>query len=145
MELPPLSDDRVAAPVVRMSPPQARHALQQALTVGNTELCEQALGNGADANMMMGHISPLTRACEAGYLEIVKLLCEAKADKERAARDGFSPLAIAARKGDVELARYLVESGAEADRVKMPDGITPLLIAAVNGKVDVVTFLSESG
>ena len=51
----------------------------------------------------------------------------------------------AAQKGHLEVARCLVELGANKDQGTTDDGATPLYIAAQNGHLEVVQFLVESG
>ena len=52
---------------------------------------------------------------------------------------------IAAEKGQLEVVRFLVESGANEDQGTTDDGATPLYIAAEKGHLEVVRFLVESG
>ena len=53
-------------------------------------------------------------------------------------------LVIAARKGDLESVRLLVEQGADKDMFDS-DGYTPLVIGSLHGNLDVVKFLVEQG
>ena len=55
-----------------------------------------------------------------------------------------TPLMFAARKGRLEIARYLVASGAELDKTREA-GFTAIHIAAQEGQLDVLRFLSEQG
>ena len=51
---------------------------------------------------------------------------------------GMSPLHLAAWSGKVEVARLLVETGAEVDTCSN-DGETPLILASQHGNSDVVS------
>jgi uncharacterized protein len=57
---------------------------------------------------------------------------------------GLTPLLFAARQGQLECAKILVEHGANLN-YQDPDGISPVLSAAINGHYDVGIFLLEKG
>ena len=59
-------------------------------------------------------------------------------------RGGFTPLLFAARSGDVESARQLLEKGANAND-SLPDGMTALILAAHSGNGKVGALLLEKG
>ena len=54
-------------------------------------------------------------ASECGHLQVVRLLCEAGADKDKANQDGDTALMIASADGRLEVARLLREAGADKD------------------------------
>lgn len=57
---------------------------------------------------------------------------------------GFTPLMFAARRGDLAMARLLLDHGAAIDDVAA-DGSTPLLVATVRGHVPLALLLLERG
>jgi ankyrin repeat protein len=57
---------------------------------------------------------------------------------------GFTALLFAARVGDVDLARMLLENGADVNETAA-DGSTPLIVAALRGHVAVAKFLLDRG
>lgn len=57
---------------------------------------------------------------------------------------GFTALLLAAREGCALCAEYLVDGGADLDKVD-PNGITPLLMATLNARWDVAKVLIEAG
>ena len=59
-------------------------------------------------------------------------------------RGGSTPLLFAAREGDVESARLLIEAGASVND-KLPDGTTALIEAAHSGRGDVARLLLDKG
>ena len=59
-------------------------------------------------------------------------------------RGGSTPLLFAARVGDVESARLLLEAGADANDA-LPDGISALMLAAHSGHGQVAALLLENG
>jgi uncharacterized protein len=58
---------------------------------------------------------------------------------------GFTALHHAARQGNVEAARALLDGGAKINDTSGVDHTTPLLIAAINGQFDVAMLLVERG
>jgi ankyrin len=59
-------------------------------------------------------------------------------------RGGMTPLLFAARSGDVESARILVDAGADKNET-LPDGTPALTLAAYSGHTGVATLLLEKG
>jgi ankyrin len=59
-------------------------------------------------------------------------------------RGGMTPLLFAARSGDVESARILVDAGADKNET-LPDGTPALTLAAYSGHAGVATLLLEKG
>lgn len=61
--------------------------------------------------------------------------------------DGFTPLHVAAQKGDVEAGKHLLQCGAniEITSTKKVDGVTALHLAARNGHEDFVKLLLDNG
>ena len=90
-----------------------------------------------------GHTA-LTKACEKGYLEIVKCLLAAGADKEKANNDGWTPLIWAARGGHVEIVRLLLSAGADKDKANFI-GNTALSYAAIGDHQEIVQLLQQAG
>ena len=58
---------------------------------------------------------------------------------------GFTALHFAAREGHIEVARQLVDGGAEIDHVTEGDQSSPLLVAVINGNYDLARMLLEQG
>ncbi|GBF39110.1 ankyrin repeat domain-containing protein [Leptospira johnsonii] len=56
----------------------------------------------------------------------------------------FTPLMIAAREGEVEIAEFLVRSGADIN-AKTRDGHTALMMAVYNRNLDIVKLLLKNG
>jgi ankyrin repeat protein len=59
-------------------------------------------------------------------------------------KDGNTPLSMACRLGDADLAKKLIESGAKIDQ-RVPGELTPLMIAAGATHLEVVKLLVEKG
>src|SRR5439155_1474087 len=62
-----------------------------------------------------------------------------------ATKGGLTALLHAARQGNLDSARALVDGGAPIDQTGAGDGTTPLLMAVINGEFDVAMFLIERG
>lgn len=60
-------------------------------------------------------------------------------------KDELSPLQHACHIGDVEIARILINNGANVNFTKRKDGYTPLMFAAISGKADIIRLLLERG
>ena len=58
---------------------------------------------------------------------------------------GYTPLHLAAYSGHIEIARLLLQNGAEVNVMRNNYGITPLHWAALNGHVDILHLLVENG
>jgi len=58
---------------------------------------------------------------------------------------GLTPLLLAARDGNEEVATVLLEGGAELDQRSAGDGTTPLLMAAINGHFDLAMEFLRRG
>ena len=86
----------------------------------------------------------LMLASENGNLEVVRLLCEAGADKDKADKDGFTALILASSRGHLDVARLLCEAGADKDK-GIVDGHTALIWASASGHLEVVRMLCEAG
>ncbi|OLQ11901.1 Ankyrin-2 [Symbiodinium microadriaticum] len=97
-----------------------------------------------------GHPTPLSAAAVYGHLQVIRLLLEANADKDKALQDGATPLYIAAEKEQLAVVRLLLEASADKDKASadqdkaLEDGATPLFIAAQQGQLEVARRLLEA-
>ncbi|MBV9506634.1 MAG: ankyrin repeat domain-containing protein [Acidobacteriia bacterium] len=141
-------------------------ALMTAARAGNPEVVNLLLAHGAEVNpkeTWRGQTALMWAAAE-GHREVVATLLEHGADvnaksevfdftglKPKAGsvpmnfpRGGFTALLFAARQGDLESARLLVEHGADVN-LGDPDGTTPLIVAIINLHYDLAGFLLNHG
>ena len=129
-------------------------------------------GANVNATESWGGTTPLMWAVSEGHSDAARLLVELGADinarshyvaaangrgfegrtpvagrtdpkTEEFASGWLSPLALAAREGNVETVRILVNAGADVDAIS-GDGKTPLALAIFNGNYDVASFLVDS-
>ena len=86
----------------------------------------------------------LLKAITRGDLEEVRQwIAAGLSANTRVAR--MSALALAAAKGEVEIARFLIEAGADINYQFRPTDPTPLFHAAYRGQLEVVSLLLEAG
>ena len=83
-------------------------------------------------------------AAKNGHLEVVRLLLEAGANKERKGKTGATALILAAETGRLEVVRLLLQAGADKDAAN-ENGKTALILAAEKGHLEVVQLLLEAG
>jgi len=90
--------------------------------------------------------TPLHYAAFCGLHDIAKILAiEHPQDmNSQIFDDESSPLHLASRRGHVDLARMLIDRGANVS-AQMNDGSTPLHLASENGHVDVARMLVDRG
>lgn len=95
--------------------------------------------------------TPLHAAAEKGDAAQARELIKAMRGRERKAalngldREGYSPLAYAARAGSLEIVQLLVKAGATVDLTDDHGGWTPLLQAADQRHAAVVGYLLDHG
>jgi len=126
------------------------------------------LAGGADVNAKepAQNQTALMWAAAEHHSVVVRTLIEAKADVQARTKGGFTALHFAAREGDIESARLLLEAGMSINIRSQPDGLpgsegtqaarransaatsesaTPLLVATMRGQVPAALFLLEQG
>ena len=96
-----------------------------------------------------GQISktPLYEASQNGSLDIVKLLAENKADLNKRAGNGVSPIDIAFQNDHLDIMKYLIEQGADINSTDN-DGmslISKAIVKKSKDSVDLVKYLIEKG
>ncbi len=95
------------------------------------------ISGGAEKNQPLH--AALAGACDP---TIVRALVAHGADVNAAGAAGYTPLHVAASRGNEELVRFLVESGAKAG-ARMDDGKTPAALARDRGHPEVAELLAS--
>lgn len=94
-------------------------SVEWAATHGYTEILEHLLIAGADPNYCapsdLGEHPPLSMACNRGNFDAVKLLLQHGAEINYQDKDGRRSPIMMLSAGDVEIARYLVDKGADTE------------------------------
>lgn len=117
------------------------------------ELSRFLLEKGANINFLDTHPhgegeNLLTSACDMDDpLPFLQLLLEFKADPNFARVDGWTPLMITAHKGNLKVAKFLLENGADPLLVKGegPDQTDAVRIAEYWGQTEMVELLKQAG
>ena len=107
---------------------------------------EPARSNGHGAPTAVTGLTDLHTIAARGTAVEVQECIAAGADVNEPNRVGYTPLSIAASRGDVDVARALLEQGADVDRTD-PNGTTALAAAVLNskGNGEMISLLLEHG
>ena len=110
----------------------------------NVNVCCQETGNDEiTAVVPRGGYTSLHFAAQYGDVETVRLLVGAHADLNEPAADGTSPLVVAAHVGQTDVAKALLDAGADPNAAGA--GYNALHLAATRGDVDLVQALLAHG
>ena len=144
-----------------------RQNIQRAARRNDILTTEQLLQRPQDLDVGPGDETPLHVASLLGHSDVVRLLLEANADKDKAtdvvgrtplhmasrqghlevvrpvARDDETPLCAASDVGHVDVVRVLLEARADKDKARR-GGATPLFVASKIGHLEVVRLLLEA-
>ena len=118
--------------------------LQYAAKNGHESIVGHLLSLGADVNAEAAEDSfkPCLHAAKKGYIRVVQLLMEYKADIRQSNTDRQTALHLAAQNGHVEVTELLLEHALDlAARDRM--GRTALHLASLNGHEQVVEVLAQ--
>jgi uncharacterized protein len=135
-----------------------------AARTGNVDVVKALLAHGAfvDATDPASKQTPLSRqsplmwAISERHPGVTRILIEAGANINARSPGGFTPLLFAARVGDAESAKALLDAGADPNAAwgapmmaapggGRPDGSTPLMVAIASGRSEVAVLLLQSG
>ena len=119
--------------LLRQSGPVLVELIGCGMAKGDRDLAEYFADRGklvaADLDVKHAGWTALTRASIKGYLDIVKALLAAGADKDKVDEDGVTPLIWAATQGHLKVLQVLVKAGAKVDKADKY-GDTTLMRAA---------------
>jgi len=115
-------------------------ALMWAVSEGHADAAKMLIAGGANVNARSHYVAA---ANGRGFEGRTPLANSTDAKAAEFASGWLTPLLIAAREGNVELARILLGAGADVNAAS-GDGKTPLALAIFNGNYDVATFLVDS-
>ena len=123
-------------------------ALEVAASKGNEEIVELLLSLGAKIDKTNSYL--MDCAVYGGNMNIVRRFFDAGLVVNADSRECFSPLHVAASKGDVEMTRFLLAAGAQINRVtdsprRGSVDRTPLSEAIAEKHTAVVRLLRQSG
>jgi ankyrin repeat protein len=120
--------------------------LGTATATGQLDIARMLLDGGADPNKLTPDegASFLIFTVQFGQLDATSLLLEKGADPNIPAKDGGTPLSMAALKGLPDIARQLLDSAADPNTSDL-QGLTPLHLAAQENHIEVARLLLEKG
>ncbi|KAG9393929.1 Ankyrin repeats (3 copies) [Carpediemonas membranifera] len=112
----------------------------------HAECTRSLLAAGADCTKVHSSgCSALCIAAENGFVEIASLLLDANRSMvDIADNDSWSPLFWAAAESHLDLARLLLEHGANPNH-RANDGRTPLMAATLDNNVEIIELLIKCG
>jgi ankyrin repeat protein len=121
--------------------------LMAAAQRGNLAVVRVLLAAGANVNAQEsnGGQNALMWAVSQHHADVTDELVRHGADIGAHSKRGFTALMFAARQGNVESARILLEAEANPNDVMPKTGVTALLLAGAWGQVDVVKLLLDKG
>jgi uncharacterized protein len=127
--------------------PSGETALMRAVQLDNLEVVRVLLAAGADLNAQEsnGGQNALMWAIALGHAAIAEELIRRGADINARSKRGFTALLFAARQGDADSARLLLDAKADPNDVLPKTGTTALLLACAWGQSNVVTLLLDHG
>ncbi len=119
--------------------------LSESLDADDITEVRKLIEAGADVNVINKYgATPIYIASWKGFIDIVKLLLEARADVNKAIK-GVTPLFIASQEGHNEVVKLLLEAKANVNKARISNGVTPLWKASWKGHTKVVKLLLEAG
>jgi len=138
--------------VVRARDSDRRTALHWAAIEGHADVAQLLVDEGAEVDAADtrneypgGNFTPLHYAAHYGKVEVTHVLIRAGADLNPENIFGRTPLQILVRgTGSVEVARALLDGGADADHTG-PNSLSALHLAAWFGKHELVDLLLDRG
>jgi ankyrin repeat protein len=115
-------------------------ALMWAVSEGHADAARMLIGGGADVNARSNYVAA---ANGRGFEGRTPVGNRTDPKAEEFASGWLTPLTLAAREGDVEMARVLVSANADVNAAA-GDGKTALAVAIFNGNYDVASFLVDN-
>ena len=135
----PMDAQLIMRPFEESSQEQIRQ-LQRAARDNNILMIEHLLQRPQDPDLELHGTTSLHEASRRGHLEVVRLLLEAKADKDKATGAGATSRHMASDRGHLEVVRLLLEAKADKDKATGA-GATSLYTASHHGHLEVVRLL----
>ena len=134
--------------LLRQSGPVLVELIGCGMAKGDRDLAEYFADRGklvaADLDVEHARSTALTRTSFKGYLDIVKALLAARADKDKGDGYGNPPLIWAATQSHLKVVQVLLKAGAKVDKANKW-GYTALMRAARNDHIEVVEALLAAG
>ncbi len=120
-------------------------ALHYAASLGKNNICEYLLETGVDVNYTNKGATPLESAAVKGNLKTAQFLVENGAFVDGLPETISPPLSSAITFGHSDIAFYLMEKGADVNRLHLRQNTTPLDTARAWGRVEIAKKLETVG
>jgi len=120
--------------------------LMVAARTGHLPVVKALLARGAEVNTatVKTRNTALMWAVAGGHADVVRALVEARADPHASTANGWTPLMMAARRGDIALAKTLLAAGVGVNETGSA-GMHVLPFAIVLGQAEFALFLLDQG
>jgi ankyrin repeat protein len=115
-------------------------ALMWAVAEGHADAAKMLIGAGADVNARSNYVAA---ANGRGFEGRTPVANRTDPKAEEFASGWLTPLTLAAREGDLEMTRILVNAGADVNTAA-GDGKTALAVSIFNGNYEVASFLVDN-
>lgn len=119
-------------------------ALMAAVVANHEPAVARLLAAGANPNHVAREDTPLTCAATDATLPVLRKLLDAEADPNLRRPDGWTPLMLAAYRGEVDLVQLLLERGADPTVTRGTRLMDAAMIAAANGNAQAAQMLHEA-
>jgi ankyrin repeat protein len=126
--------------------PSGETVLMTASRTGSVEGVKALIAAGANVNAkenVRGQTALMWAVAER-HVAVAQALVESGANVRERSESGFTPLLVAARAGDRDLARLFLSRGADVNETAS-DGAAPLVVATVRGHVALAEWLLDQG
>ena len=117
--------------------------LYDAAYAGNLDICKLLLTLQVDINEDVSHVSALGGAARQGHLHICRWLIENGAYVDGNISSVITPLSSAIMFGNDEVAKFLIDKGANINAIHLTQHKTPLDYAKVWGRSEIEKILLE--
>lgn len=125
--------------------PDTPDELTRAAIRGETARVKAALEKGLSPDVSSSsQLTPSMAAAHRGHIETLRILVEAGADLRKTDGDGDNVMTYAISGGHVNVIRFLLSHGVEAD-IPIYHDMTPLFFATVRNENEIVSALLEAG
>lgn len=126
----------------------SHNLLMDSIIVENGEFSELLITSGADIHHQDDHqVTSLLQASHRGMADVVKALIKSNTKSDwidTASDEGITSLIAACSEGHIEVAKILVDAGANVN-AKDKDQTNSLMAASARGHTDIVEVLLKSG
>ncbi|HON56888.1 MAG TPA: ankyrin repeat domain-containing protein [bacterium] len=122
--------------------------IQKSIENGYLSVLQKLAEKGLNFNISLiddWKSTPLILACKLEKNDIIDFLLAQKVDLNKFDEQGKNPLLYVCEKGNFEIAKKLIEAGADVNVVETVSNQTPLVFAILHKNVEMVKYLLSKG